>query len=225
VALLAGLVASVFAPGPQGREVRLLHASVLLSVPIIMVVQRVLPYERVFLAFLPLYYGLAAAGLHVVFERFTGSMGRAGQRAVAAAAFLAVLGTGIVSTIELHGRDRVFDDLPEVAVKLKAELRERDFILASIPLNEPLRLHVRRLGLDPRTVRDVYEIKAAAATGSDAAFYVVEEKDPPRREFLTFSVGSLAVSHPFLREHFTEPEAIAETNFIRLYRLHLKDPK
>jgi hypothetical protein len=168
VALLAGLVASVFAPGPQGREVRLLHASVLLSVPIIMVVQRVLPYERVFLAFLPLYYGLAAAGLYVVFERFTGSIGRAGQRAVAAAAFLAVLGTGIVGTIELHGRDRVFDDLPEVAVKLKAELRERDFILASIPLNEPLRLHVRRLGLDPRTVRDVYEIKAAAATGSDA---------------------------------------------------------
>jgi len=111
-----------------------------------------------------------------------------------------------------------------VAAKLKAELKEGDVILASIPLNEPLRLHVRRLGLDPRTVREIYEVRAAMAAGSDAAFYVVEEKEPPRRQFLTFSVGSLAVSHPLLREHFTAPEAIAETNFIRLYRLYLKQP-
>ena len=224
VALLAGLAVSLFAPGTRGSEARLLHASLFLSVPVIMVMQRVLPYERVFLAFLPLYYGLAAVGLHVVLERFEGRAGQTGKRLAAAAAFLAVLATGIGGTLGWHGQERVFDDLPLVAAKLKAELKEGDVILASIPLNEPLRLHVRRLGLDPRTVREIYEVRAAMAAGSDAAFYVVEEKEPPRRQFLTFSVGSLAVSHPLLREHFTAPEAIAETNFIRLYRLYLKQP-
>ncbi|MDA1315131.1 MAG: glycosyltransferase family 39 protein [Acidobacteria bacterium] len=224
VVLLAGLAVSFFAPALRGREPRSLHFSVLLSVPAIVVLQRVLPYERVFLAFLPLYYGLAAAGLCVVFERFADRMGRTGKRLAVAAAFLAVLAAGIDSTLERRGQGRVFDDLPAVGVKLKAEMRQGDIILASIPLNEPLRLHARRLGLDTRSVRDISEVRAAVAGGSDATFYVVEEKDPPRRQFLTFSVGSFTVSHPFLREYFTQPESIGETNFIRLYRLHVRKP-
>lgn len=224
VVLLAGLAISFFASGSRGREARLLHSALLMSVPVIVVIQRVLPYERVFLAFLPFYYGLAAVGFSAVFERFPGQAGGTGKRLVAAAAFLAVFVTGIHSTVELRGREQVFDDLPFVAAKLKAEMSEGDVIVASIPVNEPLRYHVGRLGLAPRTVREIKEVRAAVTRGSDAAFYVVEEKNPPLRRFLTFAVGSLAVSHPFLREHFTTPESIGETKFIRLYRLHVKNP-
>jgi hypothetical protein len=224
VVLLAGLAISFFAPGLEGREARLLHLALLVSVPVIVVIQRVLPYERVFLAFLPFYYGLAAVGLTAVFERFAGRAAGAGKRLAAVAAFLAVLATGIDGVAKWRSREQVFDDLHLVAAKLKAEMTEGDTIVASIPVNEPLRYHVRRLGLAPRTVREIKEVRAAVAGGSDAAFYVVEEIDPPRRRFLTFAVGSLAVSHPFLREYFTTPQFVGETKFIRLYRLHVKNP-
>ena len=222
VVLAIGLAASFLAPGKSGREARLLHAAVLLSVPLIMTAQRVLPFERVFLPFFPVYFGLAAVGLKAVFERLSGWAQPRWQRIMAVAAFAVIAASGVRGVAQSGSRQSVFDDLPSIVARLRAELRDGDVILAAIPLNEPLRYHARRAGLDPRTVKEIRDVRSYAATPSDGTFYVIEEKDPPPRIFVSFAVGRFRVSHPFLKEHFTQPEAAGETPATTIYRLRVK---
>ena len=70
--LLVGLAASLVAPGPRGREARFLQISLLLSVPVIMTLQHVLPFGRVFVPLFPLCFAVAAVGLQSIFERLPG---------------------------------------------------------------------------------------------------------------------------------------------------------
>jgi hypothetical protein len=113
----------------------------------LVLVQRVIPFTRVWLFLFPMTFGTAAAGLAVLLPR----RGRALGAPLAAAALLAALA---VTTVASRGVLRS----PETgtlraAAPMAAILRDRlghgDAIVAALPANEPLAYYLDREGIPP----------------------------------------------------------------------------
>ena len=51
---------------------------------------------------------------------------------------------------------------------------------------------------------------------------MIEEKNPPSRVFVTFSLLRFKIDHPFLQEHFQQPEQVLETPTTRVFRMRVK---
>lgn len=218
--LLAALGASLFAGGEGGRQSRRLHIALFATVAAIIAAQRVLPYTRVMVPLFPLAYGLAAVGLTM----FVNRLGRVGRLISLRGAMVGVLALVLACTPALmrSGSPEVFDELPMIIAKLKPMLGEDDVIAVTIPLNEPLRYHARRAQLPPGTVEELRLRTSLLDRGEDVLFYMIEEKTPPPRVFVTFSLPKFKVDHPFLQEHFEQPEQVFETPATRVFRMRVK---
>jgi 4-amino-4-deoxy-L-arabinose transferase-like glycosyltransferase len=213
---------SLFAPGPIGKKARLLHASILLTVPVILLAQRVLPFTRVFLPFFPLYFALAAVGLTAMAAWLLPK-----QRAQAVSFSVGLLLVAYLGTTQWLGKrppTGVFADLEHVMGQLKPLLGKRERIVAAIPLTEPLRYHARRAGLPIHVVQEFRPYWGDRQLGRLAVIYFVEEQKAPRRRFVNFDVPNVRVTHRAFREHFEPPERIGGTEFAAWYRLRRNAP-
>jgi hypothetical protein len=137
---------------------------------VLVLIQRVAPFERVWLFLLPLYFIVAAAGL----ARLLG--GRSPSRTAEAVALL-VFSLGLAAVTANSGsvlastETGVFPDAEAVAITLRGQLGPRDAVVTRLPASLPeLQYYFPRAGLgtdslvrDPAGADRVYVISAPGA--------------------------------------------------------------
>jgi hypothetical protein len=156
--------------------------AVVLACAVLLVVQRVSPFERVWLMFLPLGLVTGAAGLMgacqwlLASERFPAAL-RFTNRAVAAQVgvlLAAVLAYQVWASrsVLLSDDTGAFPDAAEVTTLLQQVTGPRDAVRTSLPAGLPeLQYHFRRLGLnEQRLVGDI--------GNAPHVFLVVDPSDP-----------------------------------------------
>lgn len=220
LALLAAVAASGAAGGHVGQQSRRLHVALWVTVAAIIAAQRVLPYTRVLVPLFPLAYGLAAVGLTMLVGRLSHVERRVPWRAVVVGVLALVLACGPALTRTVEAK--LFKDLRMIIAELKPMLGENDVIAVVIPLNEPLRYHARRAQLREGAVEELRMRRTLLDRGEEVLFYMIEEKNPPSRVFVTFSLLRFKIDHPFLQEHFQQPEQVLETPTTRVFRMRVK---
>ena len=233
--LLLGLAASVLLPGNRGRGTRRLHFAILLTLPPLMAAQQVVPYLRVLLFVAPVYFGLAVVGLAGLIDWLPRSGGLRWRRWIFVTAVVGLVAGGTITLSTRQPPRGLFADLPEALEQLRPLLSQGVPILAGIPLSEPLLYHAERLGLPRRSViesfngklrdRDYLPYWGAKKLGNHAMIYFIEEKASPKRQFVSFEVRPLKVSHSAFVEFFEPPEQVGETESTTSYRLRLKKDK
>jgi hypothetical protein len=126
-------------------------AALAFVVPVV-VAQRVVPFERVWLFLLPLYLITAAAGVLFALRPLAARVG--GEAAVALVLALvlagALAGTAIATQSVAESEDTTtFRDAERVGDLLEAELRPGDKVLVAPPADAVLEYELTRRGLDP----------------------------------------------------------------------------
>jgi hypothetical protein len=128
-----------------------LALALLLCVGPLVLVQRVIPFERVWLFALPLYFICAAAGLAMVLEPVFHRLHL--RHAMALVALVVALFAGLrversgsvyLSSIYLDSESR---GMPALAAWLKGQLHPGDRIVAVPPSDGPLRYYLQRAGV------------------------------------------------------------------------------
>jgi hypothetical protein len=117
----------------------------------VVVAQRVVPFERVWLFLVPLYLMTAAAGIVFALRPLSARVGGEGTLAVVIAIALAgsLAGSAVASQSVYHSEDTsTFRDGQQVAVLLADRLRPGDKVLVAPPADAILEYQLERLGLD-----------------------------------------------------------------------------
>lgn len=123
---------------------------VLVFVPPALVLQRVVPFERVWLFLVPLYLLTAAAGLVFLVRGLRARRGYRTALAAAAVAACAALAADAVASQAVYDSEdtSTFRDAPEVSRFLEAELRPGDRLLAVPPADLILEYYLGDAGFD-----------------------------------------------------------------------------
>jgi hypothetical protein len=124
--------------------------------------QRVIPYDRVWLFLLPVYLGCISAGLAMGVEALAGQ--RAGPLPGLAAVFALGLVLGLL-VVRGDGLDRETHqlslyDADAITVWLKPRLRYRDAVVALGPCDEPLKSSFIRHGVPTEWLHDYWVSQA-----------------------------------------------------------------
>ena len=144
------VVALVFHPRVARHRVSLGVATFLWVVPVVLV-QRVVPYDRVWIFLLPLYFTLAGAGLTYLWSIATRAVVRNRAEAVGliGLALGVVLAGNVVFTQSVYYANDTgtLRDGESIAGWLKDHLRTGDIVLAVTPADGPLEYYLPKLGL------------------------------------------------------------------------------
>lgn len=133
-------------------------------------VQRVVPFERVWLFLLPLYLLTAAAGVLFLLRPLTARVGGEATAAIALALVLAgsLAGNAVATrSVSESEETSTFRDGENVAALLADRLRSGDKVLVAPPADAILEYQLGRRGLDPS------ELLYWSQRGDTARFYVV----------------------------------------------------
>lgn len=244
ILLLVGLAGSVLLPGGrgksqgQGNSARRLHLAILLTLPPLMAAQQVVPFLRVLVFLVPIYAGLAVAGLAGLLDWAPRSPVQRWKRVLFVTATLVVVSLGCLQLYTRQQPRGLFADLPKALDTLHPLLGQGErnvegtivagtnvagTIVTGIPLSEPLLYHAERAGLPRRVLREFLPYSGDRQLNRYRTIYFLEEKKPPKRSFASFEVRSLRVSHPAFKTYFEPPEQVGETEFTTWYRLRRKD--
>lgn len=147
-AVAVGFVAAIMRPGSRSA---LLAWTTLGWSAAVVVIQRVVPYERVWLFALPLYLCVASSGLVWLVRLCRAPRALPFGIATAASALLAwqVLASGQVESSTETGTLR---EAAEVAAFLKERMGPDDRVIAWCPSDRPLEYYCRRIGARGRVV-------------------------------------------------------------------------
>jgi hypothetical protein len=135
-------------------------------IPPVLVLQRVVPFERVWLFLLPLYLITAAAGLLFFTRWLPGRRNHPAAIGVMSVALcLGLAGKAVASQAVYRSEDTsTFRDAPAVADYLKDELRPGDRVLAAPPADLILEYYLAAEGLDaPRLLYATFEARRLLA--------------------------------------------------------------
>lgn len=154
--LLSGFLVGTVVDARERRGEPPLLLPVLLACGALLVLQRVVPFERVWLFLLPLYFAVAAHGL----ARMAGWLpGPVVSEAVATVALGTVFAGVLSATMLTSGRIRAsdeagsFPDAEAVSLALRDRLRENDAVVSLAPSSVPqIQYYFRKHGLDPGAV-------------------------------------------------------------------------
>jgi 4-amino-4-deoxy-L-arabinose transferase-like glycosyltransferase len=207
VALVAGFaVSTILHRRTANHKVPVLLAAVLWCVPVL-IVMRALPWPRVWLYLLPLYFIIAAAGLCYV----VGLLARAVRlRASAACAVLALAISAGVGANVAHTRSVYYSeetgtlrDAERVAVTLGRELKPGDKLLAYSPAGAPLLFYFKK-----------HEVPIGPL--------VSEDRDSWRRVFVVVDTPRHNLKWVLAKTHFDTrlygpPELVEDTRFVEIY--------
>jgi hypothetical protein len=122
----------------------------LVFIPPVLALQHVVPFERVWLFLLPLYFITAGAGLVALGRELPAWRHREAALALCAAALcVALSGQALASRAVLHSEDTsTFRDAPDIAAFLVRDLRPGDRLLVSPPADLILEYYLDAAGLD-----------------------------------------------------------------------------
>ncbi|MFZ0958241.1 MAG: glycosyltransferase family 39 protein [Candidatus Sulfotelmatobacter sp.] len=149
-----------------------LALALLLCVGPLVLVQRVIPFERVWLFALPLYFIGAAAGLAMVLDPVFHWLHL--RHAMALVALVAALFAGLrVERSASIYRSNESRGMPALAAWLKSQLHSGDVIVAVPPSDVPLRYYLQREGVSASYVNS--SIIGRQAAGPHHMFVVVNE--------------------------------------------------
>jgi hypothetical protein len=165
LAAAAGL-ATVLAIRGRGRCGAMcgLTAAVFAWTLAIALIQRVVPFDRVWLFLLPLYAGCVACGLDAVAGRAFGLDDRV--RLAVGSTLAVVAGLGLVACVVVGGsipretEKLTMNDGEAIARDLKPILRPRDGVLVVLPADAPLKYYFLAAGIP---VEHLYDYRVAAA--------------------------------------------------------------
>ena len=149
-----------------------LALALLLFVGPLVLLQRVIPFERVWLFALPLYFICAAAGLAVVLEPVFHRLHL--RHAMAPLALVVALLAGL--RVERSGSVYLSNEsrgMPALAAWLKGQLHSGDAIVAVPPSDGPLRYYLQRDGVPTSYVTS--SMIGRQAAGSHRRFLVVND--------------------------------------------------
>jgi uncharacterized membrane protein len=123
----------------------------LVFIPPVIVLQHVVPFERVWLFLLPLYLMTAAAGVLFLVRRFRSRKHYAAAVSLIAVALCVSLARdAVASRAVYHSEDTsTFRDAPHVAAFLEQYVRPGDRVLVSPPADAILEYYLSAEGLDP----------------------------------------------------------------------------
>lgn len=128
------------------HRVRLLIAVGLWCLPVVLL-QRLVPYVRFSLFLVPLYVGVASAGLVLLIQRLLNASPRLERSLVLTAALAVTCGMGCSLARESpfqRSEQTGLVDAPSIARFLKSYLREGDRVVAITPSDAPLLYYFRR---------------------------------------------------------------------------------
>lgn len=188
------------------QRVPVVLAAVVWLVPVL-VVQRVIPPERVWLFLLPLYLTLAAAGLVYFLSLAEPLFGRhfSVMLAVFAIGLSLLLGWNVVERKSVYFSEDTgaLRDAEEIAGFLKGYLRPGDRVLAACPADGPLRYYLIREGVSP-------EYLWSASHGGRRVLVVVKQPSQTLQELLETARLPLSASHVLLKRY--ESASLYEIN-------------
>jgi len=175
VALVAGFATALLFHRRLARIAVPPALAALVFIAPVVVVQRVVPFERVWLFLLPLYLITAAAGILFLLRPLAT---RVGGEAVAALILAVVLagslaGNAVATQSVAESEDTsTFRDAERVGDLLARELRPGDKVLVAPPADAILEYDLRRRGLDPAALLYWQE------PGATGRFLVVVKEGP-----------------------------------------------
>ncbi|MEP6811395.1 MAG: glycosyltransferase family 39 protein [Actinomycetota bacterium] len=148
--LAAGFVISLAARKRLSRFHVPVAVGALVAIPPLLAVQRVVPFERVWLFALPIYLMSAAAGLLYIVRRLPRLQHFETVVALVAVALCASLaGEAVASRAVYRSEDTsTFRDAPAVSAFLQHVLRPGDRVLSAPPADQILEYYLDRAGLD-----------------------------------------------------------------------------
>lgn len=148
--IAAGFVLSAVRHGRLSRFVVPPAAGAVVAIPPLLALQRVVPFERVWLDLLPLYLTSAAAGLVFAARRLVDDRRlQVGVAVVAVAVCAGLAGEAVASRAVYRSEDTsTFRDAPAVARFLEQVVRPGDRVLAAPPADQILEYYLDVGGLD-----------------------------------------------------------------------------
>lgn len=178
--------------------------AVLVWIAPVVVAQRVIPFERVWLFLLPLYLMTAAAGIVLLLRPLMARVGR--EEAVAAVVAVVLVGflagNAVATQAVYHSEDTsTFRDGEQVAALLAKQLRTGDKVLVAPPADAILEYQLDRRGLDPAAL--LYW----AAPGDTSRFLAIV-KDAP---------GNYTLEH-LVTDPRLEGVRLSEPRLLRRYK-------
>jgi 4-amino-4-deoxy-L-arabinose transferase-like glycosyltransferase len=216
VALAAGFVISLMWHRRVSRQRVPLTLVLLLWVGPLVFVQRVIPFERVWLFALPLYFIGAAAGLAIALEPVFARLHL--RHAMAPVAVVLALFVGVrversgsvyVSSVYLTNESR---GMPALAAWLKAQVKPGDSIVAVPPSDGPLRYYLQNEGVPPSYFASHVGAPNRASPGPHRIFVVVNEASGDTLERVCETAGQ-----PMLRE--SDAKLLVQFESAALYEL------
>jgi hypothetical protein len=221
--LLAGLALGLLGHRRLGAQrVPLLPVAVVWCAGLVLV-QRVVPFPRVWLFLLPLAFGTAAAGLTMLWPRRTIPL----AAPLAALALLAVLaGTTVASGGVLRSPET---GTLRAAAPMVAILRDRlvpgDVVVAALPASQPLAYYLDREGIPPdrylrRPGRALLQRPGRALLQRRRLFVVVDGAEGQTLQRLLARLGPGAVQPPGPR-----PRLLGRWESGSLYQVDLYAPR
>jgi hypothetical protein len=184
-----------------------------------MALQQVVPYTRVLLFAAPLYFGLAAMGLAELVRRAPFVRAHRRQGWIFAAAALGLTAVGIITLLNRQPPRGLYVDLQQALEQVRPFLSGGVPLVVGVPLSEPLLYHAERAGLPRRSVREYVPEWPEARFAGPETIYLIEEMGAQPKNYISFGVTPLKVSHAGFKKFYEPPEKAGETETTTTYRL------
>ncbi len=142
--LLAGFfLALIFHKKIASHKVPIVYTALGFTISVI-IIQKVVPYNRIYIFFFPLYYGLASAGLYFSFQKLTSIFKNEGIKELTFSFFTLIftltLGISAIFYQSVYYSDFTgsFRDGEKVTLYIKSRLKPEDKILVYCPIDHVL---------------------------------------------------------------------------------------
>ena len=210
VLLVVSFVVAIVLHGRIGRTAVPPAVPIMAAIGILLVAQRVAPFERVWLFLVPLYLATAAAGALFLARPLAQRVGGEGSVAVVATVVATVwLAAAAVSSQAVYRSEdtSTFRAGPDVASLLERELRPGDKLLVAPPADAVLEYELERRGLVPA------ELLYWRDPGSTERFLAVVKEGPD-----DYPLAHL-LADPRLEETLTEERVLEAFEEATVYEL------
>jgi hypothetical protein len=206
---LIGFVVAVLFHGKLARiDAPIVLSVVLWCIPVLLV-QRVAPFERVWLFLLPLYFIISSAGLIYIVRAITRTNTATFQRLPPILAAVLALGYGTYlyfnSSVSLLN-EGVFRDAEPITRAMVGKVDERSSVLVVVPASLPqLQYYFNKFGLDV----------AALVRGAESSDHVFVIAPSPERG----SLPEALAKHGLTAESWSDPQLTAAYESAVIYEL------
>ena len=155
--LAGGFIASFLSRKKRANHGSLLVLAVIIWCAMLLMIQRVIPYPRVWMFLLPLYFILASAGVDWIITKVEGKIGIKVPYVFILAIFIMLISINMevlrTQAVKYQGIDTCLD-AEEVTVFLQENMGLNDRVIVSLPSSYPLLYYFQLYGLPKKHLLD-----------------------------------------------------------------------